>query len=231
MITPYLSSILSIFFALGALNLNTSQTQNLLGVQGPIVFEKTSFSLSWSSHPSATYYKHEYLAKGVNADQYKEMFMIEFLADEEASPKNMALEKIGSTKDRKKIDPYAFAEGLKQDKIGNDVLINFIQSDANGKAAGIVEWNTYRYTKIKTKEGKKGLLLLAISRRAYGKSIPPVGGNPVRDERAYTSASTSHPRFEKKHDHHSVGPTRRSCKTSWFFQRHWDPTVQRSPLF
>jgi hypothetical protein len=172
MITPYLSSILSIFLALGALNLNTPKTQNLLGVQGPIVFEKTSYNLSWSSHPSATYYKHEYLAKGVNPDQYKEMFMIEFLADEGASPKNMALEKINSTKNRKKIDPYAFAEGLKQDINGNDVLINFIQSNANGKAASIVEWNTYRYIKTITKDGKKGLLLLAISRRGYGKSIP-----------------------------------------------------------
>ena len=188
MITPYLSSILSIFFALGALNLNTPQTQNLLGVQGPIVFEKTSFSLSWSSHPSATYYKHEYLAKGVNPDQYKEMFMIEFLADEEASPKNMALEKIGSTKDRKKIDPYAFAEGLKQDKIGNDVLINFIQSDANGKAAGIVEWNTYRYIKTTTKEGKKGLLLLAISRRGYGKSIPAFLSK-IKSQKSTTAAA------------------------------------------
>jgi len=172
MITPYLSSILSIFLALGALNLNTPQTQNLLGVQGPILFEKTSFSLSWSSHPSATYYKHEYLAKGVNPEHYKEMFMIEFLADEGASPKKMALEKIGSTKDRKKIDPYAFSESLKQDKSGNDVLINFIQSNANGKAASIVEWNTYRYIKTTSKDGKKGLLLLAISRRGYGKSIP-----------------------------------------------------------
>jgi hypothetical protein len=172
MISPYLSSILSIFLALEALNLNTPKTQNLLGVQGPIVFEKTSYNLSWSSHPSATYYKHEYLAKGVNPDQYKEMFMIEFLADEGASPKNMALEKINSTKDRKKIDPYAFAEGLRQDINGNDVLFNFIQSNANGKAASIVEWNTYRYIKTITKDGKKGLLLLAISRRGYGKSIP-----------------------------------------------------------
>lgn len=169
---PFTKSTFSIFLALGALNSNPSQTQNLLGVRGPIVFEKTSFNLSWSSHPSASYYKQEYLAKGANPDRYTEMFMIEFLADELASPKNMALEKITSTNERKQIDPYAFAEGLKQDKNGNDVLINFIQSDANGKAAGIVEWNTYRYIKITTKEGKKGLLLLAISRRGYGKAIP-----------------------------------------------------------
>ncbi|MCF8319362.1 MAG: hypothetical protein K9H63_03555 [Sphingobacteriaceae bacterium] len=188
MITPYLSSILSIFLALGALNSNSPQTQNLLGVKGPIVFEKTSYNLSWSSHPSATYYKHEYLAKGVNPDRYTEMFMIEFLADELASPKNMAVEKISSTNDRKKIDPYAFAEGLKQDKTGNDVLINFIQSDANGKAAGIVEWNTYRYIKITTKEGKKGLLLLAISRRAYGKSIPAFLSK-IKSQKSSTAAA------------------------------------------
>lgn len=169
---PFIKSTFSIFLALGALNSNPSQTQNLLGVKGPIVFEKTSFNLSWSSHPSANYYKQEYLAKGAYPDRYTEMFMIEFLADEVASPKNMALEKITNTNNRKQIDPYAFAEGLKQDKNGTDVLINFIQSDANGKAAGIVEWNTYRYIKITTKEGKKGLLLLAISRRGYGKAIP-----------------------------------------------------------
>ena len=188
MITPYLSSILSIFFAFGALNSNCPQTQNLLGVKGPIFFEKTRYNLSWSSHPSATYYKHEYLAKGVNPDRYTEMFMIEFLADELASPKNMAVEKISSTNDRKKIDPYAFAEGLKQDKTENDVLINFIQSDANGKAAGIVEWNTYRYIKITTKEGKKGLLLLAISRRGYGKSIPTFLSK-IKSQKSSTAAA------------------------------------------
>jgi len=169
---PFIKSTFSIFFALGALNINTPQAPNLLGITGPILFEKTSFNLSWSSHPTTTYYKQEYLAKGENPDRYTEMFMIEFLADEVASPKNMALEKITNTNNRKQIDPYAFAEGLKQDKNGTDVLINFIQSDANGKAAGIVEWNTYRYIKITTKEGKKGLLLLAISRRGYGKAIP-----------------------------------------------------------
>jgi len=114
--------------------------------------------------------------------------MIEFLADEEASPKIMAMEKIGSSKDRKKIDPYAFAESLKQDKSGNDVLINFIQSNANGKAASIVEWNTYRYIKIKTKEGKKGLLLLAISRRGYGKSIPAFLSK-IKSQKSTTAAA------------------------------------------
>ena len=169
---PYIKSTLSIFFALGALNMNAPQVQNLLGVQGPIVFEKTSFNISWSSHPSPNYYKHEYLAKGQKPNQYKEMFMIEFLADESASPKNLAMDKIARTNELKKTDPYAFAESLKEDKNGNDVIIDFILSDAKDKKVNIVEWNTYRYIKTTTKDGKKGLLLLAISRRGYGKSIP-----------------------------------------------------------
>ncbi|MFM6954445.1 MAG: hypothetical protein ACKOWL_05620 [Sphingobacteriaceae bacterium] len=169
---PYFSSIFNILLALGALTTHSPQAQNLLAVSGPITFEKTSFNLSWSSHPSASYYKHEYLAKGQNPDQYNEMFMIEFLADESASPKNLAMDKIASTNDRKKTDPYALAETLKQDKNGNNVLIDFILSDANGKNVNIVEWNTYRYIKTTSKDGKKGVLLLGISRRGYGKSIP-----------------------------------------------------------
>jgi len=169
---PYIKSTLSIFLALVALNMNSTQVQNLLGISGPIVFEKTSFNISWSSHPSPSYYKHEYLAKGQNPDQYKEMFMIEFLADESATPKKLAMDKIASTNERKKTDPYALAESLKQDKNGNDIVIDFILSDANDNKVNTVEWNTYRYIKITTKDGKKGLLLLAISRRGYGKSIP-----------------------------------------------------------
>jgi hypothetical protein len=114
--------------------------------------------------------------------------MIEFLADESATPKNLAMDKIASTNDRKKIDPYAFAESLKQDKSGNDVLINFIQSNANGKAASIVEWNTYRYIKTTSKDGKKGLLLLAISRRGYGKSIPAFLSK-IKSQKSTTAAA------------------------------------------
>ncbi|MES1217180.1 MAG: hypothetical protein ABUT20_16825, partial [Bacteroidota bacterium] len=42
-----------------------------LGIPGPVMFDKKNYNLSWTSHPSPAYYKHEYLPAGENADKFK----------------------------------------------------------------------------------------------------------------------------------------------------------------
>ena len=46
-------------------NAQTHKPADYLRVPGPIVFDKQTFSLSWSSHPENNYYKQEYIVKAI----------------------------------------------------------------------------------------------------------------------------------------------------------------------
>lgn len=158
--------------SLALLNFTKPQPTNHLGISGPLSFQKTTYYLAWSSHPSTTYYKHEYLPKGVNPERYDKMLLVEFLSDEKAMPKKLGSDKANSINERKKTDPYAHVEAYQSAKKPNEFMVDFMLSDAHGDEVNIVEWNVYRYVKTTTKNGKKGMLLFAFSRRAYGKAIP-----------------------------------------------------------
>src|SRR5215469_8493343 len=48
-----------------------------LSIPGPINFDGTSYQLSWSSHPSAYYYKQEYLPAGETSEHFQRMVLVE----------------------------------------------------------------------------------------------------------------------------------------------------------
>ena len=53
--------------AAGGIHTDSGRTaiKDYLHVPGPVVFDKSSYSLAWSSHPSAIYYKQEYVPAGL----------------------------------------------------------------------------------------------------------------------------------------------------------------------
>ncbi len=50
-----------------------------------------------------------------------------------------------------------------ENKVSGEYLLDFVMSEGS-----IVEWNAYRYRKLNEKAGKKGIMIFAYSRRAYG---------------------------------------------------------------
>ena len=50
-----------------------------LNLPGPIAFDSKSYNLSWTSHPSANYYKQEYIVKGDNVAKFNSMLMVELV--------------------------------------------------------------------------------------------------------------------------------------------------------
>jgi len=56
---------------------------------------------------------------------------------------------------------------VKNQKSG-EVILDFLLSADEAKGETIVEWNAYRYAPFRGKDGKSGVLLFGISRRAYG---------------------------------------------------------------
>jgi hypothetical protein len=130
-----------------------------LGIPGPIVFEDTAFELVWTSHPTETYYKQEYLPAGEAVESYSQMFMVDVLV-EGATPESAAADMIAGLEQRKASDPV-----VNYDMIGNEatgeLILDFLLSDASTGTV-IVEWNAYRYVPF-----GDGLALFAISRRGY----------------------------------------------------------------
>jgi hypothetical protein len=134
-----------------------------LSVPGPISFHDENFVLSWSSHPTPELYKQEYLPSGQISDHYTAMVMLDVnLAA--GDPRAAAGKMINTLVARKANDPLVNFSVI-QNKKTDEVILDFILSSPDG---GIVEWNGYRYAPFTGADGKTGVVLFGISRRAYG---------------------------------------------------------------
>lgn len=134
--------------------------EDAVGIPGPIVFEDTAFALAWTSQPSQTYYKQEYLPEGEALESYAQMFMIDVLV-EGATPESAAADMIAGLEERKSGDPVVNFAMVANEAAG-ELILDFLLSDTSGDTV-IVEWNAYRYVPY-----GEGLALFAISRRGYG---------------------------------------------------------------
>lgn len=134
--------------------------EEALGIPGPITFEDTTFALVWTSHPTETYYKQEYLPEDQALESYAEMFMIDVLT-EGATPESAAADMIAGLEQRKADDPVVNYAMVANDATG-ELVLDFLLSDTSTGTI-IVEWNAYRYVPY-----GDGLALYAISRRGYG---------------------------------------------------------------
>ena len=160
-------SCLVVIFSVTSFSQTTNSPVDYLNVPGPISFNSTSYHLSWTSHPSETYYKQEYLVKGDTADRFKTMLLLEVLTGI-ANLKNIADSKVAELKKMKITNPVVTYE-LTANSTTGEYFLDFVVSDngPNGKV-NIAERNIYRYTTFTDKAGKKGILLFGISIRSYG---------------------------------------------------------------
>jgi hypothetical protein len=156
-----------VVFSVTSFAQTTNSPVDYLNVPGPISFNNTSYNLSWTSHPSETYYKQEYLVKGDNADKFKTMLLLEVLTGA-TNLKNIADSKVAELKNMKITNPVVTYE-LTANSTTGEYFLDFVVSDngPNGKV-NIAERNIYRYTTFTDKAGKKGILLFGISIRSYG---------------------------------------------------------------
>jgi hypothetical protein len=133
--------------------------EDTVGIPGPIAYEGTEFVLAWTSNPSPTYYKQEYLPEGEAVESYSQMFMVDVLT-EGATPESAAADMIAGLDQRKAEDPVVNYAMVANEATG-ELILDFLLSDTSTGAV-IVEWNAYRYVPF-----GDGLMLFAISRRGY----------------------------------------------------------------
>jgi len=152
-------------------SISDGQTNTLvkdyLTVPGPIVFDTESYNLSWSSHPSANFYKQEYIIAGDNPEKYNTMILLDVLTGNKTISEIVAA-KIVELKAAKQSNPFVSYETFGNTKAG-EYMLDFIMTanDASGKIT-IAERNVYRYTSFTTAAGQKGILLFGVSMRSYG---------------------------------------------------------------
>ncbi len=133
-----------------------------LGIPGPMSFEGARYALAWSSQPSPSYIKQEYLPAGQATGSYTSMLLVEVV--EGGTTVEAALgAQIRMLNARKGSDPLVNFSAIRNQKTG-EAILDFIIGGRTTQGAPIAEWNAYRYAA--RKEG--GVMLFAISRRAYG---------------------------------------------------------------
>jgi hypothetical protein len=164
---PFLLVATLLFASMSDAQTNTKPVDRL-GVQGPISFDNTVFILTWSSHPTPTYYKQEYIKKGEDVNKFKSLFLVE-VATGAIVLKNVVDAKIAELKSMQAGNPFISYE-LVTDTAKQEYLLDFVitQNSTDGKSAVIAERNVYRYKALPSKTGKQGIMLFAISTRSYG---------------------------------------------------------------
>src|SRR5579863_2847705 len=136
-----------------------------LSVPGPITFGTDTYLLSAVSRPSPNDCRQEYLPAGQTSGHFHQMALVE--ATLPADVERVVADKVQWIEKRKATDPVANFALLKNPKNG-EVILDFLFSSDESNGDYVVEWDAYRYAPLPGKDGKTGVLLFGISRRAYG---------------------------------------------------------------
>lgn len=158
---------LSLLYLFIFCSVNAQKAVDYLSVPGPLIFDNASFNLTWSSHPTATFYKQEYIVKGDVVERFKKMVLIDVVSANN-DIKEVVGAKLTELKTMKATNPIVNYQVFDNAKIG-EYMIDFIlsQNAADGSIE-ILERNVYRYKTVRDKAGNKAILLFGVSTRAYG---------------------------------------------------------------
>jgi hypothetical protein len=141
---------------------HAADTTDRLGVPGPLQFDGSSYQLAWSSQPSPDYVKQEYLPAGDSLPNYREMVLVEALT-RDIAVMDAVRSQMELLQQRKANDPLVNMS-LMQNPDSGEALLDFVISGRDEQGQLLLEWNAYRYAV----HPQGGVLLLGISRRAYG---------------------------------------------------------------
>lgn len=137
-----------------------------LRIPGPLLFDGKSYALAWSARPSPGYYKQEYLPAGQVLASYSSMLLIE-VVESGATVDSALAAQVRMLNARKGSDPLVNLSII-QNKQSGEAILDFILGGRTSEGTAIAEWNAYRYAPHKRPDGRTGVMLFAISHRAYG---------------------------------------------------------------
>jgi len=164
----FLPSIILLFNIYSAFS--QGEPKDYIDVPGTLMFDSLAYKLAWSSHPTANYYKQEYLPKGGNIDSFSKMVFIDAILSDTLSLETAVDNKVSELKNRKTKDPVTNYKVF-QNPEKTEYIVDFVVGEAVGGLLHIVEWNAYRYRRFTDIGGHKGVMLFGVSRRAYDNDI------------------------------------------------------------
>jgi hypothetical protein len=165
----------------GAAICQVSNPVNYLGLKETQVFDSVTYKLSWSSHPSKSYFKEEYVVAGENSKRYKNMLLIDFLITN-SSAYDLVKDQVEILVERKKTDIACNYEVFRSKRKG-EYFLDFGLSEMKDGYITVAEWNIYRYKEYTDKQGHKGVLLIGLSYRAYDDDIDTFLSNLIKRKR------------------------------------------------
>ncbi|GAB2549260.1 hypothetical protein [Rufibacter soli] len=166
---PLILVLLALFALTGPTAFAQSKATDYLNIPGPISFNQTTFHLAWSSNPNPSYFKQEYIPAGESAEKFNQMVLLEVVTGN-LTTLDAVRAQVMLLEERKKKDAVAQYQVFDRDG-SEEIILDFMLSAGSKDALSVVEWSGYRYTPFIDKDGKKGVLLFAISKRGYGKDI------------------------------------------------------------
>jgi hypothetical protein len=161
---PYFALLALAFFSFAA-----NDPIDHIGVKGPLTFDKTDFSLSWSAVPRENYYVQEYLPQGESEDHFNQMLTVNlFVMD---VPVDVAVkQRMAEFEERKKTDKVCNYSITKRPG-GTEFLLDVILSAGSGAKPDVAEFIIYRFVQVELADTRKALLVYSYSKRSYGDKI------------------------------------------------------------
>jgi hypothetical protein len=150
-----------------------------INVNGPLIFNKTTFNFVWSDKLNETYYIQEYLPKDEKVENFKQMLTIH-LFDKDIKLREAVDMKIQELVVRKKTDETCQYQ-VTESPDGKEFIVDFILGESKADKMSIMEFNLYHYKQVKLNDNRNGILIYAYSKRAYGDDITPFLENLGQD--------------------------------------------------
>lgn len=160
-----------ILFALALVSFTngTDDPMERIGVKGPLKFNGTSFTLSFSEHPKDFYYIQEYLPEGETFEHYNQMVTLHVF-DKDVTAEAAMKQKVKELELRKKTDTVCNYQ-VHQNGDSTEFMVDFLLSQSAGDKLSVVEFNVYHYKKVALGNNKTGILVYAYTKRSYGDAI------------------------------------------------------------
>lgn len=146
--------------------MKSDEVVNYYSIPKTVKFNKLNYQLSWSAHPTTSYYKQEYLPQGETGDHFNNMIMIDFIQTG-ASVKEAVTAQVNKILERKKTDAVCNYE-VNENPDGTEFILDFLMSESKGSEMNLLEWSAYHYKAYTDQAGHRGILLFGICHRAYG---------------------------------------------------------------
>ncbi|MDO5638572.1 MAG: hypothetical protein Q4G28_01735 [Neisseria sp.] len=142
-----------------------AQVQNWLGLPQSLLFDGQTYQLKWSANPMPGYYKQEFLPAADTLSRFRQMLTVDWLQTP-LRPEEVRTLKVRELQQLVQRGGYAQWRESSND---SEAALEFVMLAEDNDGEVMLEYNVYRY-RAERQNGKDGVLLLAVSRRAYGEA-------------------------------------------------------------